>query len=238
REPRTDGMVLIQGATYHHWLPPKNLCQTGGKGNVESFYIDKYETSNREYREFLVARNLKAPRLWPADWRDNWNTDWDDLPVVDVSLPEARAYAEWAGKRLITHHEWELAARGVEGWLLPWQADLENTPMHANVTSTEAPRGTPSEVWSIYLRNVRAVQDPRGDETREGVAHMLGNVVEMTDTILTTSGVDPMARVQKGLAWHLQDFGIAVRLSANGMFGASRLHSSPWRGIRCAKSID
>jgi formylglycine-generating enzyme required for sulfatase activity len=47
----------------------------------------------------------------------------EDHPVVYVGLEDARAYAQWAGKRLPTEEEWQHAAQSEAELRYPWGDD-------------------------------------------------------------------------------------------------------------------
>ena len=102
--------------------------------------------TNREYLEFMEAGSYRKAELWLSEGWDvvranQWSAPlyWEkrdgqwlqytmeglqpvelDAPVCHVSYFEADAFAHWAGARLATEFEWEVAARecAVEGNLL------------------------------------------------------------------------------------------------------------------------
>lgn len=97
--------------------------------SMKSFYIDKYPVTNAQYKEFMVAT-----KYTPAD-TVNFLKHWTDgeiaagqqnYPVVYISYEDAKAYAEWAGKRLPTEIEWQYAAQTSERREWPW---IQKTPV-------------------------------------------------------------------------------------------------------------
>src|SRR3990167_6784520 len=65
--------------------------------SLKGFYIDKYEVTNAQYKNFKPDHTFPEGR--------------EDYPVVNVTWYEAVEYAKWAGKRLPTEEEWEKASR-------------------------------------------------------------------------------------------------------------------------------
>jgi len=92
---------------------------------LDAFYIDKTEATNAQYRACVEAGLCRAPTI--CDWGEPTYEDPSkiDHPVVCVSWNDAKAYCEWAGKRLPTEAEWEKAARGTDGRTYPWGEGID-----------------------------------------------------------------------------------------------------------------
>lgn len=100
---------------------------------LDSFLIDKYEVSNKDYGDFIKTTGHPAPAYW-----DDPRLNKPRQPVVGVNWTDAKAYCEFRGKRLPTEAEWEKAARGPNGNLYPWGNDFDsnkaNYDRHNNAT--------------------------------------------------------------------------------------------------------
>jgi len=130
-----------------------------GKDNqtvtLPAFYIDKTEVTNRAYLQFHNAVGQPLPAEFPEDK--------PDLPVVNVTIIDAHAFAQWAGKRLPTAQEWEKAARGTDGRLLPWGDNPD--PARCNVES----------------KALRPAADFPDGASPYGALNMVGNAWELVE---------------------------------------------------------
>ena len=136
---------------------------------MHGFSMDQYEVTNADFRSFLEESDYKPhePHRFLHHWQGGFPDELADHPVIWVSLEDARAYAEWAGKRLPTDVEWQWAAQSVDGRRWPWGTEFESG--HCNSDSP----GTTSV--DAFLANVSPF----------GVCDMVGNVWEWIDEVMT-----------------------------------------------------
>jgi iron(II)-dependent oxidoreductase len=121
------------------------------------------------------AVGAEHPVYWVNEGRDAWRQRWYDrlvplgehLPVLHVNWHEANAYCRWAGRRLPTEAEWELAAggSGPRKRTYPW-GDSAPRPDHANLDLRHA--------------GPVAVSACAAGESADGCRQLLGNVWEWT----------------------------------------------------------
>jgi serine/threonine protein kinase/dienelactone hydrolase len=132
-------------------IPEGMVRVTGAEtdlGELDDFYIDKYEVTNKKYKEFINNGGYRNREYWkhefvkdgrvltweeamaefvdqtdrhgPAGWQaGDYPEGQENYPVSGISWHEAAAYAEFAGKSLPTAYHWN-TARGEYTPLIMW----------------------------------------------------------------------------------------------------------------------
>ena len=138
------GMVYVAAGEFTMGSTQYDDEKPAHKVYLDGYYIDRTEVTNAAYAEFLNAKGNQAEGgvTWlEADSGDALiesrggrfapKAGYGEHPVIEVSWHGAKAYCEWAGKRLPTEAEWEKAARGTDGRTYPWGASWDAAKANA-----------------------------------------------------------------------------------------------------------
>lgn len=239
----SDDMVLVSGGTY---LIGDDVRR---EVRLRPFGIERHEVTNSQFANFVAAtgHGTTAERQgggWvyrggESDWSYVRGANWrhplgpassienaEDHPVVMVSWHDAAAYAWWAGKRLPTEAEWEVAARA---GAVP-RRDQGMAMPNANVWQGQWPRRNTLHDGFFYTAPVGSFQP-----NPIGLHDMIGNVWEWTADLHSTpreEGADVL-RIAKGGSWFCsKNYCSAYRAGFRGKSPQSGAFNNV--GFRCA----
>ena len=213
-----EGMVLIQGGMYTIGRGDGSDLE-GPEFTVElsSFYIDKTEVTNADYKKFVDATNRPAPTNWT---NGSYPQGRDNDPVTGVTWQNAVDYANWAGKRLPTEEEWEAAARGIEKrrypWGNNWRAGLANIGVRSNMKYDA----------TMYPAEIKPAGQFSQGATPEGIVDLIGNVWEWTAGEVR---VYPDSRAS--LPDNVQQDPPSFRVIRGGAFDGNQQQDASYRGF-------
>jgi dienelactone hydrolase len=120
---------------------PPGMVRVKGQDEIGDFFIDKYEVTNKQFKEFVNKGGYQKKEYWKHEFvKDGKEMTWEEAagefvdttgrpgpatwqagdipegqenhPVSGVSWYEAAAYAEFAGKSLPTAIHWRNAGKG------------------------------------------------------------------------------------------------------------------------------
>ncbi len=197
--------------------------------HIDSFDIDEYPVTNAEFKKFLDATHYhpKDDLNFLRDWKDgNYPPGWEKRPVTWVSLEDARAYADWAGKRLPHEWEWQYAAQGSDSRVYPWGNEWD-------------PYAVPVPDKSRTMRGPDPVDAHPKGASPFGVMDMVGNVWQWTDEFVDEHTRAAIIRggsyyQPQGSIWY---FPQAYRLNEHGklLLMSPSMDRSAAVGFRCVR---
>ncbi|MBK9391554.1 MAG: SUMF1/EgtB/PvdO family nonheme iron enzyme [Bacteroidetes bacterium] len=193
---------------------------------VDSFLIDRYPVTNAQYYEFITNSGYHTADT--AGYLRHWQygtfrQGQDKYAVVNLSLEDMKAYAKWAGKRLPTQAEWQLAAQGNDNRKWPWGNDF-----HATNCNNSFERQTPVDAF------------PKG-QSPYGVMDLVGNIWQMTNDIYF-NGTNYIGIIRGGSYykpdsswWYLQGGPQSLDKTQMMLLVSPGFDRSPTVGFRCVK---
>lgn len=236
---QSDGatMVYVPAATFEMGIAGGEKGNPAHLVSLDSYWIDRTEVTNRAFAAFLNSYpglTITSATQWFDAWSGSsrlvfadgqWSVseDFADHPVTVVNWLGAQAYCFWAGARLPTEAEWELAARGPQGLANPTGQGVACEQAHV-CGSEPAASGSFDQDTSPY-----------------GALDMGGNVMEWVadwyhpyyyESEITFNPRGPLYGTNKVLrgGFYLTSFPAYDRMEI------SPSYAEPGTGFRCAKS--
>lgn len=236
---------------------PKTICDFPGCPEedleTESFLMARYAVTNNQYQKFVDADGYQNLDLWPEDiwphlidfkdqteepgpryWQNGvHDRRKSDHPVVGVCFYEAFAYARWAGYRLPTTAEWQMAA----SWRIRSSANvLRRYPWGDALDKSKC------NIWSSGVGDTRPVQEYENGAAPNGVCQLIGNVWEWTatDYLVTDEEGNPVIgdMIMKDIRGGAYDTYFPAQATSHFRTGLASMIRSHNVGFRCALDID
>lgn len=229
------GTFLMGGDSRTGWANddefPRHLVE------LDAYWIGKYEVTNAQYKAFCDDCDHPYPpdpAFSKIPWmhRDkryyygDYFTQMPNYPVVNITWHDAQAFCAWAGLRLPTEAEWEMAARGQGSSLrtYPWgeQTDPAWTTRTRDNTCLQvmpdmylytAPVGRFEIHKRIYCigKSIFGVCE-MGGNVREWCADWYG-LYSQSNQVNPAGPTAGMDRVVRGGCWRGRDYGVMTRCS-------------------------
>jgi formylglycine-generating enzyme required for sulfatase activity len=218
---REGGFYPIGNFVDYSYSQDRNELITGNvRVKLMPFAMDETLVTNAQFAQFLHASGYKPTH------NENFLSHWinkvppkgqESYPVIWISLADARAYANWAGKRLPTEAEWQwVAQNGKEETAYPWGNTFDSTAVNTGQFSGPTP-----------------VKKFGKGRSKAGLYDLSGNVWQLTESERTDGYNDYC--ILRGGAWYVNRTSewYADQGAQKSSFGAKYLLT--WPGLdRCA----
>jgi formylglycine-generating enzyme required for sulfatase activity len=171
REQDGASMLYVPAGSFYRGAPAKHGeddQRPGGQVPLSAYWIDRTEVTAAQYQKCVDAGACARPGTSPLC---NFGKPGRERhPINCVSWPHADTYCKWAGAALPSEAQWEKAARGPGGRLLPW---IGFAPSCNKMVWTDPKFGKACGQKSTW-----AVGSKPGGTSPYGAVDMIGNVWE------------------------------------------------------------
>jgi len=216
------------------------------------FLLAKHCVTNRQYQHFVDSGGYEDMSLWPEDvwphlidftdqtgshgpryWREGrHDRRLSDHPVVGISYYEAAAYARWAGYRLPTGAEWQMAA----SWRIRSAAHVLRRYPWGDALDTRR-----CNIWASGIGCTVPVHAYESGAAPNGVLQLIGNVWEWADSdyeVRDEAGRivvgDMIMKEVRGGAFDTYFAAQATSCFRTGLASLKRMHNV---GVRCVVDL-